>query len=55
MQRLGCEKSSSQKRVIMGFGHRVYRSGDSRVPTMRHYLFKVAKLLKENTQKFMKS
>ena len=23
------------KRVIMGFGHRVYKSGDSRVPTMR--------------------
>jgi 2-methylcitrate synthase len=41
------EKALSQKRVIMGFGHRVYRSGDSRVPTMRHYLFKVAKLLKK--------
>jgi 2-methylcitrate synthase len=37
----------AEKRVIMGFGHRVYRSGDSRVPTMRHYLFKVAKLLKK--------
>ncbi len=24
-----------QKRKIMGFGHRVYKSGDSRVPTMR--------------------
>jgi 2-methylcitrate synthase/citrate synthase II len=24
-----------EKRKIMGFGHRVYRSGDSRVPTMR--------------------
>ena len=24
----------AQKRKIMGFGHRVYRSGDSRVPTM---------------------
>ena len=23
-----------EKRKIMGFGHRVYRSGDSRVPTM---------------------
>ncbi len=41
------EKALSEKRVIMGFGHRVYRSGDSRVPTMRHYLFKVAKLLKK--------
>tara|TARA_Y100000816_G_scaffold259925_1_gene215826 strand:+ start:342 stop:1466 length:1125 start_codon:yes stop_codon:yes gene_type:complete len=46
------EKALSQKRVIMGFGHRVYRSGDSRVPTMRHYLFKVAKLLKK--QKYTK-
>lgn len=24
----------AEKRKIMGFGHRVYRSGDSRVPTM---------------------
>src|SRR5690606_4899495 len=24
-----------QKRKIMGFGHRVYKNGDSRVPTMR--------------------
>ena len=31
----------------MGFGHRVYRTGDSRVPTMKHYMFKVAKLLKK--------
>ena len=41
------DKALAEKRVIMGFGHRVYRSGDSRVPTMRHYLFKVAKLLKK--------
>ena len=41
------DKALKEKRVIMGFGHRVYRSGDSRVPTMRHYLFKVAKLLKK--------
>ena len=40
----------------MGFGHRVYRTGDSRVPTMKHYMFKVAKLLKKkNIQKCMKS
>lgn len=26
-----------QKRKIMGFGHRVYKSGDSRVPTMKKY------------------
>jgi len=35
-----------KKKVVMGFGHRVYRTGDSRVPTMKHYMFKVAKLLK---------
>ena len=28
-------KAFSEKRVVMGFGHRVYKSGDSRVPTMR--------------------
>ena len=27
-----------KKKVVMGFGHRVYRSGDSRVPTMKKYL-----------------
>lgn len=26
-----------EKRKIMGFGHRVYRKGDSRVPTMKKY------------------
>ncbi|MFK8138377.1 MAG: bifunctional 2-methylcitrate synthase/citrate synthase [Bdellovibrionales bacterium] len=26
-----------EKRKVMGFGHRVYRSGDSRVPTMKKY------------------
>ena len=25
----------AQKRKVMGFGHRVYRNGDSRVPTMK--------------------
>lgn len=30
------------KRKIMGFGHRVYRSGDSRVPTMTKYAEKMA-------------
>ena len=34
------------KDVVMGFGHRVYKSGDSRVPTMREYFGKVAKLKK---------
>jgi len=31
----------------MGFGHRVYKSGDSRVPTMREYFGKVAKITKD--------
>lgn len=29
------EAALAEKRKIMGFGHRVYKSGDSRVPTMR--------------------
>ena len=41
------ENALNKKKVIMGFGHRVYRTGDSRVPTMKHYMFKVAKLLKK--------
>ena len=41
------ENALNKKKVVMGFGHRVYRSGDSRVPTMKHYMFKVAKLLKK--------
>ena len=36
-----------QKAVVMGFGHRVYKSGDSRVPTMREYFGKVAKIKKD--------
>ncbi len=36
-----------QKTVVMGFGHRVYKSGDSRVPTMREYFSKVAKVKKD--------
>lgn len=28
----------AQKKKVMGFGHRVYKSGDSRVPTMKKYL-----------------
>jgi len=35
------------KVVVMGFGHRVYKSGDSRVPTMREYFGKVAKIKKD--------
>lgn len=30
------------KKKIMGFGHRVYRTGDSRVPTMKQAFFKIA-------------
>ena len=40
------------KDVVMGFGHRVYKSGDSRVPTMREYFRKVAKI--KNDKKFEK-
>src|SRR5690606_18201885 len=29
------ENALAKKRKIMGFGHRVYKNGDSRVPTMR--------------------
>ena len=42
------ENALDKKKVVMGFGHRVYRTGDSRVPTMKHYMFKVAKLLKKD-------
>jgi len=31
-----------EKRKIMGFGHRVYKNGDSRVPTMSKYARKMA-------------
>jgi 2-methylcitrate synthase len=41
------ENALTKKKVVMGFGHRVYRTGDSRVPTMKHYMFKVAKMLKK--------
>ena len=36
-----------KKSVVMGFGHRVYKNGDSRVPTMREYFGKVAKITKD--------
>jgi 2-methylcitrate synthase len=41
-----------KKQVVMGFGHRVYKSGDSRVPTMKKYFLKVAKIKKD--KKFYK-
>ena len=40
-------KALDNKDVVMGFGHRVYKSGDSRVPTMRKYFGKVAKIKKD--------
>jgi len=45
-------KALDNKDVVMGFGHRVYKSGDSRVPTMRAYFKKVAKIKKD--KKFSK-
>jgi 2-methylcitrate synthase len=42
--------SLNRKDVIMGFGHRVYKKGDSRVPTMEKYFKKVAKI--KNDKKF---
>jgi 2-methylcitrate synthase len=35
------DKALAQKRKIMGFGHRVYKNGDSRVPTMKAALYKL--------------
>ena len=42
-------KALDNKDVIMGFGHRVYKSGDSRVPTMRENFKKVAIIKKDKT------
>lgn len=42
----------AQKRKVMGFGHRVYRYGDSRVPTMKKYAQVMADVTGE--QKWMK-
>ena len=41
-----------KKEVVMGFGHRVYKKGDSRVPTMEKYFKKVSKT--KNDKKFLK-
>jgi len=35
------------KDVVMGFGHRVYKKGDSRVPTMEKYFKKVSEIKKD--------
>lgn len=37
------DQALAEKRKIMGFGHRVYKKGDSRVPTMRDGFVKLAK------------
>jgi 2-methylcitrate synthase len=42
----------ARKKNIMGFGHRVYKSGDSRVPTMKKYTQSMADIRGE--QKWMK-
>ena len=42
----------NKKEVVMGFGHRVYKKGDSRVPTMEKYFKKVSKI--KNDKKFIK-
>ena len=42
-------KALDNKEVVMGFGHRVYKSGDSRVPTMREYFKRVATIKKDKT------
>jgi 2-methylcitrate synthase len=34
--------------LVMGFGHRVYRNGDSRVPTMTRYMEKMADVTGEH-------
>lgn len=41
-----------QKKKVMGFGHRVYKSGDSRVPTMKKYAQVMADVIGQ--QKWMK-
>ena len=45
-------KALKNKEVVMGFGHRVYKRGDSRVPTMEKYFKKVALIKKD--KKFIK-
>ena len=45
-------KTLDNKEVVMGFGHRVYKNGDSRVPTMRKYFKKVAAI--KGDKKFSK-
>ena len=45
-------KALDNKDVVMGFGHRVYKQGDSRVPTMKKYFQKVSAI--KGDKKFSK-
>jgi len=45
-------KALDNQDVVMGFGHRVYKRGDSRVPTMEKYFKKVSEI--KNDKKFYK-
>ena len=45
-------KALDNKDVVMGFGHRVYKKGDSRVPTMEKYFKKISEIKKD--KKFFK-
>ena len=38
-----------QRALVMGFGHRVYKRGDSRVPTMTRYAEKMAEVMGDRT------
>lgn len=40
-------RALNEKRKVMGFGHRVYKHGDSRVPTMKKYAQRVAAFVGE--------
>jgi 2-methylcitrate synthase/citrate synthase II len=45
------EALSEKKKLVMGFGHRVYKNGDSRVPHMTKYFHAMAKI--KNGQKWV--
>lgn len=45
------EALSEKKKLVMGFGHRVYKNGDSRVPHMTKYFHDMAKI--KNGQKWV--
>ncbi len=45
------EALSEKKKLVMGFGHRVYKNGDSRVPYMTKYFHDMAKI--KNGQKWV--